>query len=343
MRDHAERLAGSVMMVGFEGEETPEQLREFVAQAPPAGLVLFRRNLVSTVQIKRLMGALRGLWAEGASTPLLAVDQEGGRVARLRPCNCPAIAEAPSAGSLASAGDLGGTRQAGRDTGELLASLGFNLDFAPVLDVDSNPQNPIIGDRAFGSDPETVIAHAIAWAHGLATANVLACGKHFPGHGDTDQDSHLTLPHLPHDLQRLERLELRPFGAAVAAGMEAIMSAHIIFDALDDQWPATLSATVIPSLLRDRMGFDGVVFSDDLEMAAIDAHHDAETIARKGLLAGLDVFLVCRRLERAREIRGAIADAAMGSEDMMGRLEAASARVSRLRERAADHARLRLS
>jgi beta-N-acetylhexosaminidase len=327
------------MMVGFEGEEPPAELRDYVREAPPAGLVLFGRNLSSTSQIKTLMGEIRDLWDRVAETPLLAVDQEGGRVARLRPSNCDRLTEAPSARVLAAAEDLPSTQEAGAATGELLASLGFNLDFAPVLDVDSNRSNPIIGDRAFGRDPETVIAHALAWAKGLESEGVLACGKHFPGHGDTDQDSHLTLPRLPHGLERLAQVELRPFAASVEAGFGAIMSAHIVFEALDAEWPATLSATVIPTLLRDRLGFDGVVFSDDLEMAAIDAHHDPETIARQGLLASIDVFLVCRRLERAREIRSALAAAALDSTELMGRLQSASARVSRLRSRATDHAR----
>ena len=327
------------MMVGFEGEDVVPELRRFVQGGAPCGVVLFRRNLTSTSQIASLLRELRGLWPETSATPLFAVDQEGGRVQRLKPPHCPEIAPMPSAGDLSRVDDLEGTERAGALAGRQLRSLGFNLDFAPVLDVDSNPANPIIGDRAFGHEPERVIRHALAWARGLESAGVLACGKHFPGHGDTDQDSHLTLPRLPHDLARLEAVELRPFEAAVAAGLGAIMSAHIVFEALDDRWPATLSERVLPSLLRDRFAFDGVVFSDDLEMAAIDAHQDAMTIAQQGLAAGIDVFLVCRRLDRAEEIRAALVELACADPDVWARLERASNRVNRLRQRAADHAR----
>jgi len=326
------------MMVGFEGESVTPELRRYFAQGAPCGLVLFRRNLVSTPQIASLLRELRALWSTAASTPLFAVDQEGGRVQRLLPPHCPEIAPKPSARDLAAQGDIALTHAAGSLTGRELAALGFNLDFAPDLDVDSNPHNPIIGDRAFGADADTVITHGLAWAQGLESAGVLACGKHFPGHGDTDQDSHLTLPRLPHALDRLERVELPPFVAAVESGIGALMSAHIVFDALDDTWPATLSPKVIPTLLRQQLGFEGVVFSDDLEMAAIDAHHDATSIATQGLAAGIDVFLVCRRLDRAHEIRQALAAQARASYEVMERLEGAARRVEVLRSRAYDHA-----
>jgi len=326
------------MMVGFEGEDVTPELRGYVERGAPCGIVLFRRNLPSTDQSAALLRDLRRLWTDDAATPLFAVDQEGGRVQRLKPPHCPEIAAMPPAGLLAQEDDLERTRASGALAGRQLRSLGFNLDFAPVLDVDSNPANPIIGDRAFGHDPQTVIRHALAWAEGLEGEGVLACGKHFPGHGDTDQDSHLTLPRLPHDLERLTRLELPPFEAAVRAGLGAIMSAHIVFEALDDRWPATLSERVLPALLRERLGYQGVVFSDDLEMAAIDAHHDAMTIARQGLAAGIDIFLVCRRLDRAAEIRSALAEAARSDSHVFDQLERAAERVSRLRSGAKDHA-----
>ncbi len=327
------------MMVGFEGEDVVDELRQYVEAGAPCGVVLFRRNLTSTPQSARLLRELRELWPTDAMTPLMAVDQEGGRVQRLKPPHCPEIFPMPPAGLLAQDDDLDRTRGAGALAGRQLSSLGFNLDFAPVLDVDSNPANPIIGDRAFGHAPDTVIRHALTWAEGLESEGVLACGKHFPGHGDTDQDSHLTLPRLPHGLERLERVELPPFEAAVQSGLGAIMSAHIVFEALDDRWPATLSERVIPALLRERLGYQGVVFSDDLEMAAIDAHQDAMTIARQGLAAGIDVFLVCRRLDRAHEIRSALAQIARSDPAVLGQLERASDRVAVLRARAVDHAR----
>ncbi|MGM0575179.1 MAG: beta-N-acetylhexosaminidase [Myxococcota bacterium] len=323
--------AASLLMVGFDGLEPSEDLRAFVREGPPAGVVLFGRNVASTAQVARLIRDLRALWPADGPPPLVAVDQEGGPVRRLKPPTCPEVAPFPAAADVAAPDDPDLTRAVGRVTGRQLAALGFDLDFAPVLDVDSNPANPIIGRRAFGRDPETVTRHGLAYAAGLADAGVLSCGKHFPGHGDTDLDSHLALPHLAHDPARLDRVELAPFRAAVAAGLPALMTAHIVYEALDQDWPATLSPRVIPPLLRDRMGFDGVVISDDLEMAAV-ADRDPWTLARRGLEATVDLFLVCRRLDRARALRDALAsqpDAA---------LEQALRRVGALRRRAADHA-----
>ena len=159
--------------------------------------------------------------------------------------------------------------QVGRALGDELRALGFDIDFAPVLDVHTNPANPIIGDRAFGRDAATVARRALAFARGLDAAGILACGKHFPGHGDTDTDSHLELPRVDHPWDRLESVELAPFRAAAAARLPMIMTAHVVFPALDPTRPATLSEQVVTGLLRGKLGFDGVIVSDDLDMKAI--------------------------------------------------------------------------
>ena len=336
--DHFDAWAASVMMVGFQGKTVPEDLTRYVDEGAPAGVVLFRRNVASSDQVAELMRGLRALWPEGAPTPLMAVDQEGGKVRRLRAPECPEFLDLPEARRVAHADNPSLTRRLGELTARQLAAVGFNLDFSPVLDVDSNPDNPVIAARSYASAPEGVIRHALAFAAGLEAGGVIPCGKHFPGHGDTDLDSHLALPRLPHDLARLREVELRPFEAAVKAGIPTMMSAHIIFEALDQVWPATLSAEVLPTLLREEMGFDGVVFSDDLEMRAIADHQSAESIAEQGLGATLDVFLVCHELDRARAIRSALAASARRDPTQAMRLERAAKRVSRLRAQAADHA-----
>ncbi len=322
--------AAAQLVVGFDGESVPDDLRRFIAEAPPSGVVLFGRNIRSTAQTAALIRELRSLWPQSGPTPLIAVDQEGGPVRRLKAPQCPEVLELPAAAELAALGDPALTAEAARVAGAELAALGFNLDFAPVLDVDSNPLNPIIGRRAFGRTPDAAARHALAFARGLSAAKILSCGKHFPGHGDTAVDSHLTLPRLAHSLARLRSLELRPFAEAVAAGFPSLMTAHIVFEALDSRWPATLSPRVVPELLRGELGFDGAVFTDDLEMAAIAAHHDARSIARQGRAATIDLFLACRDLERAAALRDALA--------RLGPSPEAARRITRLRNQAADHA-----
>ncbi len=325
-------------MVGFQGKSVPEDLRRYVEEGEPAGVIVFRRNVADTEQVAALVRELRSLWSSEGSAPLVAVDQEGGKVRRLRPPECPEFLDLPEARGVAAARDVALTRALGELTARQLAAVGFNLDFSPVLDVDSNPANPVIGARSYGSDPAAVIDHALAFAQGLTDGGVIPCGKHFPGHGDTDLDSHLALPSLPHQLDRLRRVELAPFKAAVDAGLPTMMSAHIVFEALDADWPATLSATVIPTLLREELGFQGVIFSDDLEMRAIADHQPAAVIASQGLAASLDVFLVCHELDRARAIRDALASAARHDPIAATRLEASARRVRSLRRGAPDHA-----
>lgn len=326
------------MMVGFEGTDVDPALRAFCDQGAPCGTILFGRNVVSTTQVAALIRDLRALWPRGGPAPLVAVDQEGGPVRRLRPPACPEVAALPAAATFAAANDRARSHLAGRVTGAQLAALGFNLNFAPVLDVHTEPRNPIIGERAFGTTPEQVVTHALAWAEGQTREGVLCCGKHFPGHGDTATDSHLTLPRLPHGEERLRAVELVPFRHAAQAAMPALMSAHIVYEALDPILPATLSPEVLPRLLRGDLAFDGVVFSDDLEMAAIAEHHDPEAIAAGGLSAGIDVFLVCRDLALAAQVRDALAHLAQGSTEHRRALHRAAARVAGLREKAQDHA-----
>jgi beta-N-acetylhexosaminidase len=197
---------------------------------------------------------------------------------------------------LAAIEDPDLTERAGRLLGRQLAALGFSMDFAPVLDVDTNPLNPVIGDRAFGTTPDAVIRHAFAFAQGLSQGGVLTCGKHFPGHGDTELDSHLALPHLSHERARLDAVELAPFRAA-RGKLDAIMTAHVVYEAVAPQLPATLSRAVVTDLLRGELGYDGLVFSDDLEMKAVADHYGIENAACMAIDAGCDVLLVCSRLD----------------------------------------------
>src|SRR5688572_1439217 len=224
--------AGQVLVGGFPGTVPFEPLLDAAARGELGGIVLFKRNLGSPIEVARLVAA----FDEKApiDRPLLvAIDQEGGRVARLgRP-----VLELPPMRRLGERDDPELTRRAGRVLGGQLAALGVTTNFAPVLDVDTHPANPVIGDRSFGRDAETVTRHGLAFAHGLAAGGILACGKHFPGHGDTELDSHLALPRLTHAWERLERVELAPFRAA-CGDLQMIMTAHVVFEAIDADRPA---------------------------------------------------------------------------------------------------------
>ncbi|HZA14670.1 MAG TPA: glycoside hydrolase family 3 N-terminal domain-containing protein, partial [Myxococcaceae bacterium] len=224
-----------------------------------------------------------------------------------------------------------------------LRAVGFDWDFAPVLDVDTNPANPVIGDRAFHSSPEVVAKLGVALARGLEDGGVASCAKHFPGHGDTATDSHLTLPRLPHSLERLRRVELFPFHAYARAGGASVMTAHVLFDAIDPEVPATLSAPVLDGLLRRELGFAGVLVSDDLEMKAISDHFGIAEAAVRGAIAGVDLFLVCHRAGAQRAAIEAIVAAVRDGRIPRARIEEASRRLDALARQFARPAGERLS
>jgi beta-N-acetylhexosaminidase len=282
-------LCGQLIVGGFAGAEVPERFTRALHEGLRGGAILFRRNLPDIGTAHLLCGALARA-APPDLPPFLGVDQEGGRVSRLPP----PFLKLPPMRALGETYDLDLIRDAARAVATELAAIGFNLNFAPVLDVDSNPANPVIGDRAFGRDPRTVMRCGVAFMQGLQERNVLACGKHFPGHGDTSEDSHLALPVIEHDRARLMKIELPPFRAAAGAGIASMMTAHVVVKALDPDVPATLSRVICASLLRAEMGFDGVLFSDDLEMAAIAARWPIEVAAVDAIWAGNDALLVCK-------------------------------------------------
>jgi beta-N-acetylhexosaminidase len=215
--------------------------------------------------------------------------------------------------------------------GEELAALGIGWDFAPVLDVHTNPDNPVIGERAFATDPDAAAAHALAFWRGLRGAGLVGCGKHFPGHGDTRTDSHLELPVVPHDLDRLRRIELAPFAAAARAGMEAFMTAHVLYPALDPDRPATLSRRIATDLLRGELGFAGVLVSDDLGMKAVADRYSIEELAVGAVEAGVDHLLVREPAERQVAAFEAILRAAERDGVLRARVEQSAARVAALK------------
>lgn len=325
----ARRLAGSTLVVGFDGTSPPPALLARISSGDIAGVILFRRNVLSASQVWALA---RGLAAAAPLSPIVAIDQEGGRVARLRA----EVLALPPMRALGDRDDLALTRDAARALGEDLAALGITLNFAPVCDVDSNPANPVIGDRAFGRDAETVSRHAAAFIAGMQSAGVAACAKHFPGHGDTDTDSHLELPSLRHDRARLDAVELPPFRAAVEAGVATIMTAHVRFESVDPELPATLSTKALEELLRGELlaGRDAVALvSDDLLMKAVSARWPVERAAVLAVEAGCDMLLVCDDEAAQRRCFEALAEEAQRRPEFAARLREAAGRVDALRGR----------
>lgn len=325
----ARRLAGSTLVVGFDGTTPSTALLARVSSGEVAGVILFRRNVQSASQVWSLA---RELASAATPSPVVAIDQEGGRVARLRG----GVLALPPMRALGDRDDLDLTRDAARTLGEDLAALGITLNFAPVCDVDSNPANPVIGDRAFSRDPATVSKHAGAFIAGMQSAGVAASAKHFPGHGDTDTDSHLELPSLRHDRARLDAVELPPFRAAVDAGVATIMTAHVRFESVDPELPATLSSKALRDLLRGELlaGREQVALvSDDLLMKAVSARWPPERAAVLAVEAGCDMLLVCDDESAQRRCLEALADEAMLRPGFAARLREAAGRVDALRGR----------
>jgi len=307
-------------VIGFPGREPDPDLEALIDRGA-LGAILFGRNVGTAVETGALIRELKS--RAGRAFPV-AVDQEGGRVARLRG---PPFTAVPPMRAVGQRSDPSLARRIGHLLAFELRAVGFDWDFAPVLDVDSNPANPVIGDRSFGRDPVEVGRLGVALAEGLESGGVASCGKHFPGHGDTLQDSHLALPILEHDLRRLEQVELVPFAAYARAGLASVMTAHVRFPGLGDDVPATTSHRAMTELLRDRLRFQGVAVSDDLEMKAIS---EPERAAVDAVRAGVDVLLVCHHAEVQRRVLEALVSAAREGRISEERLREAHRRIDGL-------------
>ena len=306
------RAVAPLLCVGFHGREVTPFARELLAAGGHA--ILFARNLGDAAAIRALTDELRGL---ATPAPLLLVDEEGGPVRRLRNV----ATRWPAAGDVGPRGEAE-AEAFGRMLGAEVLAAGFNVDCAPVLDVATNPESPIIGARAFASDPDEAGRLALAFARGLEAAGIVAVGKHFPGHGDTSVDSHLTLPRVPHDLERLRAVELVPFRHAIDGGIPALMTAHVVYEGVDADLPATLSPRIVQDLLRDELGYDGLVITDDLEMGAIAERWPIEEVTRRALLAGADLLLIChdeRKQQRALETAARLVEAGIVTPERLAR------------------------
>lgn len=316
MTDDLERLAGVCLFPGFPGLEPPAWITSWLHEGL-GGVVLFSRNVESRDQLRSLTAALR----EARGDVLIAIDEEGGDVTRLETATGSSY---PGNAALGAVDDVDLTEQVAAAIAWDLVDVGVNLNLAPVADVNINPANPVIGIRSFGSDGALVARHSAAFVRGTQSAGVIACAKHFPGHGDTDVDSHLELP----TVEALSEDALLPFRAAIDAGVMSIMTAHIRVVSLGDD-PATTSSRVLQRLLREELGFTGMVMTDALEMRAISATVGMEEGAVRALQAGADALCFGHDVDEqaCRGISRAIADAVRAGRLLEGRVAQAAERV----------------
>lgn len=292
------RRIGQLLIGSLPGTTIPGELRSLAREFQLGGIILFARNVEAPEQVAELSHDVQSLASE---IPLwVSIDQEGGRVARL---GAP-FTEWPPMAVLGRSGDPGLASRFAAALGAELKAAGITLDYAPVLDIHTNPRNPVIGDRALSDDAAMVGLLGSAIVGGLQNEGVAACGKHFPGHGDTAVDSHDELPLVEHDPDRIRRVECAPFRDAIRAGVAFMMTAHVLAPALDEDSPATLSRRIVHGLLREELGFKGVILSDDLEMEALASTHTAPEVAVQAIAAGCDGVLVCRAraTDRSRDV-----------------------------------------
>lgn len=323
MNDYLD-LAGQLIMVRLFGTELDADTDAFLRQYKVRGACLFRQNMVDASQLTRFTGALRDAMGLDA---LIALDQEGGAVVRSTWVPAP-----PSAMALGAANDPQLAREVGAAVARAVRALGFNWNFAPVLDLNNNPHNPVIAERSFGADPATATRIAMAWMEGSESEGVACCVKHFPGHGDTHVDSHRDLPTVDKPLAELERFEFAPFRIAARGenAASAVMTAHIVYPALDPHNPATMSRPILTGILRERFGFDGVIITDGMDMHAIAHRYGAGEAAVNALVAGADMVMAIGSRETQVETVHAIAEAIRSGVLPLADVEARLARLSKL-------------
>ncbi len=291
---------GQMIVSGFEGTRLNSRTERLIADQGIGGLILFERNFENPSQLKKLIEDLQSLTVQNSPPLFISVDQEGGRVARLKE----PFTQFPPMCCLGQANSDDLAYRFGLAMGKEMKAVGINMDYAPVLDVHSNPENPVIGKRAISSDPDVVARLGCKIIQGFKDSGTFAVGKHFPGHGDTSQDSHLTLPRVERAKESLEQIELIPFSKAFQEGLDVIMTAHVVYPAWDKEYAATFSQIILSDLLRKKMGFEGLVMSDDLEMQAVT--QTPEEIPALAINAGVDLFLICHDLSKTTQLQDAL-------------------------------------
>src|SRR5215831_8173805 len=322
------RQIGQLLIAGFNGHQIPPELRSLAKEFSLGGVILFARNVSEPEQVAELAYEAARLVPD---LPLwVSIDQEGGRVARLKS----PFTEWPPMATLGRSGDTALAERFAKALAAELKTVGVTLDYAPVLDVHTNPKNSVIGDRALGETAADVARLGAAIVRTLQAEGIAACGKHFPGHGDTSTDSHLELPLVEHPPDRLRRVEFVPFKAAIEADVATIMTAHVLVPSLDEKRPATLSHAVVQEILRDELGYRGVILSDDLEMKAVAAEYEVPAAAILAVQAGCDGVLICSGdHDKQAAALEALVHAVEDARIPLSRIDDALARQRRAKER----------
>lgn len=322
-----ETRVGQMMFAGFEGLEAPDYILDWLRAGRLGGVILFARNVDHPAQLAALTDSLQAAAPYGA---IISVDQEGGTVARLRK----GFTESPGAMALASTGDSESrVEQISRMLALELRALGIHWNYAPVVDIIYDAENPSLGTRSFGTSPAQVARLSAAAVHGFQSGGVAACPKHFPGLGDTAVDTHIALPALDTPLQQLLDVDLIPYRAALAAGASSVMITHVLYRALDADYPSTLSPQVVLRLLRGKLGFDGVVTTDCLEMSAITGHYGPEQTAVLAALAGIDALLFSHTRSRQEAAYHALLGAVQSGRVPVHIIESANRRLAAFKQR----------
>lgn len=318
---------GQLILAGFNGMSLTDEAKELINEYKVGGFILFAHNLENPKHSVNLLNDIKLENQKNDIPVFLGVDQEGGRVTRL-----PTLDGLPTNAKIGATNDAEYAFKYGELLGELVGSFGFQFNFAPVLDVNSNPSNPVIGDRSFGGNPELVSEMGLATIEGMQSKGVIPAVKHFPGHGDTSVDSHESMPTVSKTLEELEQMELIPFRAAIDAGVDVVMTSHIALPKLGTNDPATMSEKVITDLLREDLGFNGVVITDDLTMGAMESYGVAES-ANEAIKAGVDIVLVAFGHDKIIETFNRIKQSVETGEITEERIDESVLRILRLKEK----------
>lgn len=320
---------GQLVIAGIDGTGINKASQQLIEHYQIGGVIFYANNVVTPDQTIQFVNSLK-ITNQNNPLPLFtSIDQEGGRVARLPK----QVAKLPTSATIGKTNDPDYAFNIGRILGKQLTQFGFNMNFAPVLDVNSNPNNPVIGDRSFSVDPKIVSTLGIQTMKGIEEEHVIPVVKHFPGHGDTSVDSHLELPKVNKTLQQLEQLELIPFKKAIEADADVVMVAHILLPQLDTTYPASMSAAIVTDLLREQLGFNGLVITDDMTMKAITDHYGIAQAAVQSVKAGSDVILVAHDPAKVIAVIEALKAAVAANEISEQRIDESVMRIIELKKK----------
>ena len=321
-----EAIAGQMILAGLRENQLKQDYKELLSKGHISGFVLFPKSPISKEELKKLTQEIYSLSKH--HPPLIAIDQEGGRVSRLKE----PFTQFPPMRAIGEKNDESLAFEIGKTLGKELKEVGINLNFAPVLDLDLNPKNQVIGDRAFHSDPEIVAHLGSALIRGMHSQKILTCAKHFPGHGASKADSHLELPVVEIDKKILLDRELIPFKKAIEEGVDSIMLGHLLYPRIDKYHPASLSEKFISEILREELGFQGLVFTDSLEMSALGTIPMPDR-AFMAIRAGADMVLCTKDLTQIQEVHFALTQAIMLSAIPLEKVYLAFERIIKLKEK----------